>query len=328
MKIVATLFAVNNFWSAGILPACGRDARAPIQGWAVPTDQEAGMNVRYRKRPILLLLISILLIAPALSYAGVVGSFSRVEGRVDMLKVGADAAAPVKTGDSVSMGDIVRTKSDGKAEIAFKDDTVLRLAPETRMKIDEYTFNPDNSRNKGILSLLRGKLRAVVKLAEGIIPVAATGATTFSIQTPTTVAGVRGTDFMVFYEKGITGVVFSKGHGFVYNLNITERMVNISAGQATFVLRPDVAPQPPRPATGAEVIRHLKDTNPDEKTEEKEDAPETLTGGEAISEYTALAVIMETLTAGTLIPGTGMTNLRPVTETPTSPVTVNVVFPE
>ncbi len=218
------------------------------------------MRTLCNKKAIPMLFILSLLLFPAVSFAEYVGSFSRIEGRVDLLRAGATAVVRARQGDGVSNGDIIRTKSDGRAEILFKDDTTVTVAPESRLKIDEYTFNPDNSRNKGILSLLRGKLRAAVsKVKAGLIPVSI-GASTFNINTPTTVAGVRGTVLFVFYERGITGVVFKEGSGFVYNQNIPERIVNVSEGQATFILRDDAPPLPPRPATDAEMSQHIIDT--------------------------------------------------------------------
>ncbi|HBA25816.1 MAG TPA: hypothetical protein DCY98_00215 [Nitrospinae bacterium] len=204
-----------------------------------------------------------------LTYADTVGFFSKVEGRVDILKEGDTRAVPVKANDNVSMGDIVRTKSDGKTEITFKDDTTVRIAPKTRLKIDEYTFNPDNSRNKGALGLFRGKVRAVVSKTKGIIPVAI-GASTFNVNTPTAIAGVKGTDFFVFYDKGITGVIFREGQGFVANPNMPEQVVNVNAGQITFI-KIDAPPLPPRPASNIEMAQHTKDTAPAEKPKEKKE---------------------------------------------------------
>ncbi|MBI3599991.1 MAG: FecR domain-containing protein [Nitrospinae bacterium] len=220
-----------------------------------------------------LIFLTIFLV-PSLSFAEPVGSFSRVEGRVDILKAGETSAVPVKSDDSVSMGDIVRTKSDGKAEITFKDDTTIRLAPETRMKLDEYVFNPDNSRKTGVLGLFRGKVRAVVsKTKGGIIPVGA-GISSFNINTPTAVAGVRGTDFFVFHDRGITGVIFKEGSGFVANPNMPDKIVHVNAGQVTFVVSTNIPPSPPRPATNIELAAHTKDTTPAEKPKEKKEEGE------------------------------------------------------
>lgn len=210
------------------------------------------------------------LLLPLTAFAETVGYFSLVEGRVDILKVGKTSAVPVKKNDNVSMGDIVRTKSDGRTEITFKDETTVKLAPETRMKIDEYTFNPDNSRNKGVLNLFRGKVRSIVTKSKGIIPIGL-GISSFNVNTPTAIAGVRGTDFFVFFDKGITGVIFKVGQGFVINPNMPDKIININAGQITFVINPNVLPAPPRPATKVEMTQHAKDTAPAEKPKEKKE---------------------------------------------------------
>lgn len=232
-------------------------------------------NIKNKLFATLVSLVTFLII-PSISLAdsstgSAVGSFSKLEGRVDILIEGAASAVPVKLNDNVSMGDIVRTKSDGKAEITFKDDTTVRLAPETRMKIDEYVFNPDNSRKTGALGLFRGKVRAVVsKTKAGIIPVGISSSS-FNINTPTAIAGVKGTDFFVFYDKGMTGVIFKEGSGFVANPNMPDKIVNINAGQITFVATPDAPPLTPRPASNVEMAQHTKDTAPAEKPKEKKE---------------------------------------------------------
>lgn len=204
-----------------------------------------------------------LLLPPAVSRAEMVGAMTAVQGGVDILRVGQTMAGPLRYGDPVSMGDIIRTKKDGKAEIQFKDETVVRLAPESRLRIDEYTFSSGSGRQNGFLSLLRGKVRAVVaKVKSGIIPVAA-GVSNFTIKTPTASAGVRGTDFFVFYTKGVTGVVFREGSGFVFNPATPNRIVTISAGQATFVMKMDASPLPPRHVSEGDMGGLLKDTTSD-----------------------------------------------------------------
>ncbi|MFO0753511.1 MAG: FecR domain-containing protein [Thermodesulfovibrionales bacterium] len=67
-----------------------------------------------------------------------VGKITAVEGSVDVLRGGALPAVALKAGDSVSVGDVVRTKSDARVEIVFEDGTVLRVAPQSRIDISEY----------------------------------------------------------------------------------------------------------------------------------------------------------------------------------------------
>jgi len=188
------------------------------------------------------------LLAPHFAVAEPVGTFTRIEGSVDVLRQTETAAVPVQTGDPVSKGDAVRTKGDGKAEITFRDATSIRLAPETRITIDEYSYQGDSVRVLGLINLLRGRVRAVVaKVKTAVMPLSLTNGN-FSMKTPTAVAGVRGTDFIVYYEQGITGVIFIEGEGFLYNPLRPDWVVNVNAGQSSFVMGENEIPldvQPP-----------------------------------------------------------------------------------
>lgn len=216
---------------------------------------------------IFILSFLALALTPGLSLAEFVGVLTKIEGRVDVLRPGSAAAVTARKGEGVSVGDIVRTKSDGKAEIIFKDKTALSIAPGTRIRIDEYTFNPDNTREQGIISLFRGKIRSVVsKVKSRVIP-AAVGTSTYKVKTPTTVMGVKGTDVFVYHKRGFTGVAFREGHGFVYNSGIPESVVNVGAGEVTFVSDAYTPPAHPRHVSEAELASHLKDTTPHKGTD-------------------------------------------------------------
>jgi hypothetical protein len=204
--------------------------------------------------------VSLLILLPALSHAAPVGAFTRVEGMVDIVRSGQAAAAPVRAGDPVSLGDAVRTLRGGKAELQFKDETVLQIAPESRITIDEYTFGAGESRDRGVLGLFRGKIRAVVSKAKASVVRAGVTDTGFSIKTPTAIAGVRGTEFIVYYQRGVTGVIFLEGAGFVYNPNRPDKVVMIHGGQATFVPGADSAPTNAQSVSGFFIAPHLKDT--------------------------------------------------------------------
>ncbi|MBI5886214.1 MAG: FecR domain-containing protein [Deltaproteobacteria bacterium] len=198
-------------------------------------------------------------ILPAFAWADDAGFLAKVEGRVDILRVGQSQAVLAMENDPVSIGDVVRTKSGGRVEIHFNDDTVLRLAPGSRLKIDKYVFNPDNTRKSAAVTLLRGKLRAVVTKASSVVPVSAS-TTTFNINTPTAVAGVLGTDLFVFYDGGATGVLFKDGHGIVFNPNLPDQVVRVPAGFVTFITGGAEPPLEPRQATELELAQHVRDT--------------------------------------------------------------------
>jgi hypothetical protein len=142
---------------------------------------------------------------------GVVGRFTVVDGRVDILRPGQTRAEPVARDATVTAGDIVRTKSDSFAEIVFNDGAVLKVSESSRIEIKDYELTGNGKRKMGLLRLLRGKIRATVPKTLGrIIPISR-GPSNFEVETPTAVAGARGTDFFVWFDRGTTGVFVLDG---------------------------------------------------------------------------------------------------------------------
>lgn len=220
-------------------------------------------NIAVYQRVILFLIILFIIGAiPSVTWAKAVGVISRIEGKADILKEGEMTPVPVNRGDAISTGDILRTKPDSMAEVTFKDDTSVILAPETRIKIDDYNVNPDNSREKGTISLLRGKMRAVVsKTKEGAVPLSG-GASTFDVHSPTAIAGNRGASMLVWYTAGVTGVIVKDGSGFAYNPNdcAPSQSVNVNDGQMTLISGQCSPPLPVRQVTDAELMQHTRET--------------------------------------------------------------------
>jgi hypothetical protein len=98
------------------------------------------------------------------------------------------AAAP---GTALQQADRVVTKADGSAGITFKDNSLLSLGPDSMLDISHFSFQatdqPDGleaTLHRGTLSAVSGKI--VAKSPEAM-----------KIKTPTTVLGVRGTEFFV-----------------------------------------------------------------------------------------------------------------------------------
>jgi len=133
-----------------------------------------------------LLLICLVGLIPA-AQADPVGTFLQVEGRVDLLKGSRLPATAVKVKDPVAVGDVVRTKSLSRAQIKFVDDTVLTIAPESRVTIEEYMFDGAKGERQAVIQVLRGLVHtAVGKVYPQTEP-------DFIMKTHTAVLGVRGT---------------------------------------------------------------------------------------------------------------------------------------
>lgn len=184
----------------------------------------------------------IVLLSGAASAADNIASIKSLTGSVHVLRKGALPAVAAKTGDQLSSGDIVRTKSDATAEVAFKDGSVLKISPRSRIDLGEY-YDGQN-KNLANVKLARGKVEAVVSKG--------TSGRMFEVQTPNAICGVRGTDWFESYdvESNITGVAVVEGSVYSYNVNSPANVVTVLAGTFTSIAG-NAPPRPPAPGTGS-----------------------------------------------------------------------------
>ena len=117
---------------------------------------------------------------------------------------------PLVSGAAMREGDWVRTGKNGWIELALSDGSTITLANNSELELTR--LNTDNGKREGIFKLAQGKLRAsVVKLAGKQAD--------FKVRSGTSVAGVKGTEFLmmtvgpanVFF--GNEGIVAVSGTG-------------------------------------------------------------------------------------------------------------------
>ena len=196
---------------------------------------------------VLLTLLTLPLMSSRAEGVEAVARFTRVQGRVNVLRGGAFPAVSVKVGDSVFVKDMVRTKSGASAELRFFDGTVLKIAQRSRVDISEYVLQ--NAKGTKVINLPRGRVEADVAPARlGRQVVAAPERNRFEIHTPNAVAGVRGTRFVVFVSENVTGVLVTEGIVHVLNQAIPNVVIAVKAGQMTTVSS-NQAPQVPTEPT-------------------------------------------------------------------------------
>ncbi|GER93393.1 hypothetical protein A45J_1132 [hot springs metagenome] len=205
-----------------------------------------------------------------------IGKITRMEGQVEILRDGKLPAIAAKVGDVINVKDIIRTKSNSKAEVVFNDGNVLKIAQRSRIDITEYSLD---GQSKAVMDMPRGKVEAKVDKRVTQRIAESPTANKFEIRTPVAVAGVRGTEYFTFHERGVTGVLVKEGRVETYNPKFPEQKVVVAAGHMTTVAE-NRPPAPPKPATEEEKQKHEKDITiaekPKDRTEDKkEDTPKT-----------------------------------------------------
>ncbi|MBN1500399.1 MAG: FecR domain-containing protein [Spirochaetes bacterium] len=101
---------------------------------------------------------------------------------------------PANPGDTVSQGMKISTRSDKALIDIYIDENVIRLSGKTELEFSKLFQSSDGTSEQVQLNLVKGSVfsKVVRKLAKH---------DEFSIKTPTAVASVRGTEFMVEQDE-------------------------------------------------------------------------------------------------------------------------------
>jgi hypothetical protein len=161
--------------------------------------------MKLKIRPIVILLTVIALAVPVVAHAAVVGHFTMVRGQVDLLKQGKLPAIAAKLQAGVEPGDIIRTKSRSKAQLTMVDDSIITMAPMSRLAVADYQYRPALEERRAVLRVFRGLVHTVVKrIIKREEP-------DFIMETHTAIIGVRGTDFYASLGPSSTFVALVDG---------------------------------------------------------------------------------------------------------------------
>jgi hypothetical protein len=145
------------------------------------------------------------LIISLAAQAAVVGRFTQVEGQVDLLRQGKIPAVAAKVQDGLEPGDVVRTKSKSRAQMRFVDDSVVTIAPESRIAVADFTYDAAGGRRHAVLRFFKGVIHTVVtRVVQVQQP-------DFLMETHTAALGVRGTENYTVLMPNATGVYLISG---------------------------------------------------------------------------------------------------------------------
>ncbi len=199
------------------------------------------------------ILSSAFLLLAATAYAqDEIGWITDIDGTAEIEHDGAWKAAGI--GNSITVGDALRTGQPGRVRVVFRDGSTVSIGNATEVSVDDFVLTPERDRFRSVMRLVQGKVRAVAA------PHYQKPGAAFEIETPTAVAGVRGTEFVIAYDKvgqvsdvvGVTGEV--EVRGFVPG----RRAVLITPGNLTTVQHGQY-PSPPRRLSETEFRQYLED---------------------------------------------------------------------
>lgn len=132
------------------------------------------------------LLAAVLSLPPLPSHAAEqIGSAEKIVNQVTG-RIGKAKAVRLAVGRSVHRGEQIRSQPQSSAEFIFKDQTRLAVGANASVYLDEFVYAGAAGANKIILNAVKGAFRFSSGKA---------GSRSYSIRTPTSTVGVRGTLF-------------------------------------------------------------------------------------------------------------------------------------
>jgi hypothetical protein len=130
-----------------------------------------------------------LLVAAGVAAADEVGRVKVTRGSASIERAGR--SMPATVGMPLQVGDVVVTGRDGSAGVTFSDDSLLSVGPDSVVAIDRFAFDTTTHAGQFETSLRRGTLSVVSGKIARQTPEA------MKVRTPSTILGVRGTEFVV-----------------------------------------------------------------------------------------------------------------------------------
>ena len=127
-------------------------------------------------------------LAPSAGAADI-GQIKVAKGQVSVERNGQ--VVPGSAGVRLQAADVLRTGADGSAGLTMSDNSLLSIGPNSVLSLDRYDFDSTTSQGKFDASLHRGSLAVISGRIAKKSPDAMT------VRTPSSILGVRGTEFVV-----------------------------------------------------------------------------------------------------------------------------------
>lgn len=167
-----------------------------------------------------------------------IGKVVFVRGEATLQSVDDQEPHEASFDEAVQAMDTLETK-DGELKVIFNDQTVLSLAPFSKVLITEHVYKPAQGVRRSLFDILQGSVRTIVEQTVSYQE------NDVRLQTPTAVAGIRGTDVGTKVTGKTTQFACFSGAFEAYLRNDPTKKVMVRAGQFTHVQ--DAVPTKPKP---------------------------------------------------------------------------------
>ena len=118
-----------------------------------------------------------------------IGQIKVSNGQVTVERKGE--SRPGSVGTRLESSDVVRTGAAGSVGITMADNSLLSAGPNSVLSLDRFDFDPTSNQGRFDAQLQKGSLAVISGRIAKQSPEAMT------VRTPTTILGVRGTEFAV-----------------------------------------------------------------------------------------------------------------------------------
>jgi hypothetical protein len=130
-----------------------------------------------------------------------VGRVVLVQGRVVIMHTDLKKGYRARKNLPLFKGDTIVTQKKGRIRFSLTDGSILTMGSRTKMVINRSVYDEKKKSRSSFLSMALGKARFQVKKLLGF------RRSIFRVKTPTTVAGVRGSDWIMRTTPRLTEVI-------------------------------------------------------------------------------------------------------------------------
>lgn len=133
-----------------------------------------------------------------------IGTVVRAEGAAVIVHAGGRVGYRARSGRRLFRDDMLMTGEDGKLRLRLTDGSVITLSGGSKLELSRHVFDPGSGTRSSFLDMVLGRIRYVIRELSGY------KRSEFRIRTPTAIAGIRGSDFVIEAQRSLTRVTALK----------------------------------------------------------------------------------------------------------------------